>query len=421
MNLFLPLIVVWAASQSQAQELSSATLQGAVELARARNPNILAARKMWEMARAKVASESSWPAPEIGIENMGVPRSNLDIGSAAEKRYSVAQTVPFPGKLSLRGKAAAHEARREEEVFRAVERDVVSRVKQAYYALLLAQRTVGVYDEAADILRRIAGIAESKYAVGKTSQAGVLQAQVELAKTQNGAITARQRRDTARARLNTFLARAPDEAFEASEEPRIQALPAAAEVESRALAGRPELHEAGHHVDHMRAELAARRADYLPDFMLQYAWRTRDGMRPDAIAMVKMSLPFLWFRRQRSLVRATSAEKEHADAALESARLETVFEVRESLLALDAARRQVELYRTTIIPQSEQSLHVAESGYRADRVGFLDLLEAERGLLEARLDHYKAVSDYGSRLAQLERVVGTELASTSGGSDEHHH
>ena len=420
MTVFLPLIIAWAAS-AQAQESSSATLQSVVELARERNPDIVAARKMWESASAKVTSESAYPAPEVGVEYWGFSRSGLNVGSAEEKWYDVAQTVPFPGKLTLRGKSAAHAARREEEVYRAAERDVVSQVKQAYYELLLAQKSIKVYEETADILRRLVGIAESKYAVGKASQPSVLRAQVELSKTQNGTITATQLRETARAKLNALLARPPETPFEATEEPRIEPTPETPALETAALANRPEVHAAGHHVEHMRAELSSKRADYLPDFMLQYTWRTRAGMPNDAVAVVKMTLPFLWFRGQRSIIKSTIAEKAHADAALEAARLKTAFEVRETATALDAARRMVELYRTTILPQSEQALRVAESGYRADRLGFLDLLDAERVLVDSKLEYYKAVSDYGSRLAQLERVVGTELASAGGESHEHHH
>lgn len=420
MSIILPFILAWTVTTVQAQETSSATLQAAVELARARNPDIVAARKMWESARAKVGAEGAWPAPEVGVEYWGFARSSLNAGSADEKWYDVSQTVPFPGKLSLRGRSAAHRARREEQVYRAAELDVVSQVKQAYFDLLLAQRMAAVYDETAEILKRIAGIAQSKYAVGKTSQPSVLRAQVELSKTQNGTITSRRKVDTARAKLNALLARAPDTPFEATEEPRVEPLPEPAELEAAALANRPELHAAGHHVDHMRAELAAMRADYLPDFTFQYTWRTRDGMRPDAVAMAKMSLPFLWFRRQRSLVSSTVAEKDHADAALESVRVHTLYELREQTAALDSARRMVELYRSTILPQSEQSLNVAEAGYRADRVGFLDLLESERALVDSKLEYYEAISDFGSRLAQLERLIGADLGGLHGGSHEHH-
>lgn len=415
-------VLSWLALPGRAQEQpAQSTLAGLVALARERNPDVVAARKSWEMAQAKIASDKAWPEPQVGVEYWGFSRSGLNPGSAGEKWYDVAQTIPFPGKLSLRGRSAAHLARREGEAYRAMERDVIAKVKQAYYALLFAQRESKVFDDTVDILRRFAHIAESKYAVGKATQPSVLKAQVELSKVQNRAITARQELETAQAKLNALLARGPEEPISAAEEPVVASTePAQQQLETLALESQPEVHGAAHHVDHMRAELAAKRADYLPDFMLQYTWRTREGMPSDAVAMVKMTLPFLWFRRQQAIVKSTRLELEHADAMLQSAQIAARYEVKEGLVQVQAARRTVELYKTTILPQTEQSLSVSESGYRADRVGFLDLLDAERAHLDAQLDYFKAVSDYGIRLAQLERVVGAELTAEPRSQDHEH-
>ncbi len=414
-------VLSWLASPGRAQEQPvPSTLPALIEIARERNPDIVAARKSWEMAQAKVGADKSWPAPEIGVEYWGFSRSGLNVGSAGEKWYDVAQTIPFPGKLTLRGKSSAHLARREGEAYRAMEQDVVSKVKQAYYGLLFAQRESRVYDETVEILRRFSHIAESKYAVGKATQPSVLKAQVELSKVQNRAITARQELETARAKLNALLARGPEEAISAGEEPvSASTEPAQQQLETLALERQPEVHGAAHHVEHMRAELAAKRADYLPDFMLQYTWRTRAGMPSDAVAVFKMTLPFLW-RGQQAVVKSTRLELEHANAMLESARISARYEVKEGLVQVQAARRTVELYKTTILPQTEQSLTVSESGYRADRVGFLDLLDAQRTHLDAQLEYFKAVSDLGIRLAMLERVVGAEWTIEQRTEDHEH-
>ncbi len=422
--LFVFAVLSWLALPGRAQEQPApATLAELVETARQRNPDIVAARKSWEMAQAKVDSDKAWPEPQVGVEYWGFSRSGLNPGSASEKWYDVAQTIPFPGKLSLRGRSAAHLARREGEAFRAMERDVIAKVKQAYYDLLFAQREVKVYEETSDILRRFSRIAESKYAVGRATQPSVLKAQVELSKVQNRAITSRQELETAQAKLNALLARGPEEPIVAGEEPVAASTePAQQQLEALALEYQPEVHGAAHHVDHMRAELAAKRADYLPDFMLQYTWRTREGMPSDAVAMIKMTLPFLWFRRQQAIVKSTRLELEHADAMLESAQIAARYEVKEALVKVQTARRSVELYKTTILPQTEQALTVSESGYRADRIGFLDLLDAERAHLDARLEYDRAIADYGIKIAQLERVVGTELTAEPRTRDnEHHH
>ena len=421
--MIFPLVVLsWLVVPGRAQEQPApSTLPGLIAIARLRNPDVVAARKNWEMAQAKVGADKAWPAPEVGVEYWGFSRSGLNPGVADEKWYDVSQTIPFPGKLALRGRSSAHVARREGEVYRATEQDVVAKVKQAYYGLLFAQREANVYEETVEILRRFARIAESKYAVGKATQPSVLKAQVELSKVSNRAITSRRELETAQAKLNALLARGPGEPISAAAEPEAAASePSQESLEALALERRPEVHGAAHHVEHMRAELSAKRADYLPDFMVQYTWRTRVGMPSDAVGVVKMTLPFLWFRGQQAIVKSTRLELEHADAMLESARIAARYEVKDGLISVEAARREVELYKTTILPQTEQSLSVSEAGYRADRLGFLDLLDAERTHLDAQLEYFKAVSDYGSRLAMLERVVGAELTAAPG-SENHEH
>ncbi len=49
------------------------------------------------------------------------------------------------------------------------------------------------------------------------------------------------------------------------------------------------------------------------------------------------------------------------------------------------------------------------AGYRTDRTDFLDLIEADRALLTYQLEFVRALVDWEQLLAELERVVGTEV------------
>ena len=65
-------------------------------------------------------------------------------------------------------------------------------------------------------------------------------------------------------------------------------------------------------------------------------------------------------------------------------------------------------YRTTVIPQAEAALRSAESAYQSDRAGFLDLLDAGRSLITARLAAARHEADLERALAALSRAVGRE-------------
>ncbi len=410
---------IWLAGSPQARAQAPAqapkSLADILALARERNPDLQAARKSWEATRERAEASTTWPDPEVGVQFMGVHQSTLNLKSANERSIDISQTIPFPGKLSLRGKAAAQEARREEENYHGTGLEVLAQVKAAYYALLLADRAVAIARQNADILRQFAGTAERKYGTGKVSQSDVLRAQVELSRQLNEVLTAGQARETAQARLNALLDRSPEEPLAALEEPVPAPLAYSyADLEQMALERRPEVLAVRHEVERRDAELDAAKADYLPDFTLQYSWRSFENGPSDSIAMAKMTLPFAWFWRRQALVGSARAQHESAQAMLRSASAVTRYEVKELLVNVQTSLRLVELYRTTVIPQAEASLRVAEAGYRTDKVDFLKLLDSDRALIDFRLDYYKYLSKYGSDLARLERIVGTDLSQNPG-------
>ncbi len=87
----------------------------------------------------------------------------------------------------------------------------------------------------------------------------------------------------------------------------------------------------------------------------------------------------------------------------------TLFSVKDYHFRMQTAERLVKLYSNSIIPQAEQSLRAAEIGYQAGQVDFLNLIDSQRVLLDFNLANYRAISDFGINVAELERVVGLEL------------
>ena len=73
------------------------------------------------------------------------------------------------------------------------------------------------------------------------------------------------------------------------------------------------------------------------------------------------------------------------------------------------AARKVELYRTTLIPKGRQSLDALRAAYEAGESRFLDLIDAERLLLEFELSKIRGGADVLIQEAELERIVGGPL------------
>jgi len=380
-------------------------LSDVLEEARNNNQEILAAKKRWEAEKAKIWAVKTWEDPELGVEFWGTN----------ETWYDVSQKVPFPGKKLLKGKAQQHEAGEVEELYKAKEKEILQKVKSAYYSYFLAIRQIEIFEESVSLLKRFSKVAENKYSVNRTGQLDVLKAQVEYFKSLNALVTLRQEKETVEAELNALLNRRPDSSLGKPVEPGLAPFDISYDdLVKIAQANRPEVRSARHHVEQTKADLRVAWSEFLPDTYFQYSRRTFDNdEKDDNIFIVKFNVP-AWIWGKGSAVKSARKTKEEAQAMLQSVETMTYSDVKSMLVKTQTARRLMELYKTSVIPQAETSLKVSTAGYEAGNIGFLDLLDSERTWLEFQMEYYQYLAQYWTYLAALERVVGEDLVPFEG-------
>ena len=74
------------------------------------------------------------------------------------------------------------------------------------------------------------------------------------------------------------------------------------------------------------------------------------------------------------------------------------------------AERLLRLYDEGIIRQASFSLESAVANYEVGKVDFLTLMTSWRRVLDYEVTYYEQFADYQKALAQLEPLVGIELA-----------
>jgi outer membrane protein TolC len=75
--------------------------------------------------------------------------------------------------------------------------------------------------------------------------------------------------------------------------------------------------------------------------------------------------------------------------------------------------RKLRLYRDVLVPRTEELVGASEAAYMAGTVDFLSLIDAQQTLLQYQLQRERADADHRQRLAELEALAGTELASVA--------
>jgi outer membrane protein TolC len=377
----------------------------------ARNPELVAARKQREAATNRITQARSLDDPILSIQLWNVPQP-FKATQADNTIFGLSQNLPFPGKLGLKGEVASRSADMTEQAVHAKERELVARLKQAYYDLFLMQKTIQIHHEQVELLRQFFEIANTKFRAGKGSQADVLKAQVELSLLQQQLPVLEQRRKTAGAMLNTLLDRDPSLPLGlAQEPPQLPIDQPLDDLHRLALNDRPELKAAELDVQRSEQSHALAQRQYYPDFNVAFQrfqnYQANDGFG----AYVAMSIPFAFWTKPKydAGVQEAAAAVSVAQAQQHTLENLTRFQVDDLLAKLRATDQVATLYRTTILPQAEQSLESARVGYRVGKGSFLDLIDAQRTWRGFQQEYFKAIVDRQHRLTELEQVVGITL------------
>ena len=410
------LVMFFSSGLSWAQDTDSVprdrlVLPELIQEVLARNPELVAARKQWEAATHRITPARSLDDPILSVQLWNFPQT-FNVTKSDNSIFGLSQNLPFPGKLALKGDVASRSAEMTEQAVRAKERELVARFKQTYYDLFLVQKEVQIHHEQIDLLKQFFEIANAKFRAGKGSQVDVLKAQVELSLLFQHLPVLEQRRETAEAMLNTLLDRAPTSPLGIAQEPSQLPLEMPLDDLHRlALDDRPELKAAELDVRRSEQSHALAQRQYYPDFNVAFQrfqnFQANDGFG----AYVAMSIPFAFWTKPKYDAGVQEAAAAVAVAQAQQHTLEnlTRFQINDLLAKLRATDQVATLYRTTILPQAEQSLEAARVGYRAGKAGFLDLIDTQRAWRGFQLEYFMALVDRQHRLAELEQVVGITL------------
>jgi len=409
--LFMFLLALPLYGQEQRQESLEALINEALK----DNPQLRAARNRTEAAKTKINQSTSWESPQLGVEFYQVPIQSFPnpLKNNMEMDYSLQQMIPFPGKLSAMGSAAENNAEMVNQNYKALELKIIRDLKSAYYDLYLVQHKIQINIENQDLMRSFVDIARKQYEVGMGKQVDILRAQTELSTLTNNGINLLKEKQVVEAMVNTILSRPVNAQLGPVQEiekdvPRWTF----EQLQPLSLNTRPELKSMNFNVDMNKAELSLSKREYFPDVMARVMYKDMAMTSNDYWSvMVGISIPLApWSSgKYTSKVEENEVNVRRAEEDVTYMKNMTSFEVQDALVKIQTNKNLVDLYRNTVIPQSEQTLQSTISAYQTGKTEFLMMIDAYRMVLMSKLDYYMSVMNYMSSQAALEQAVGLDI------------
>ena len=173
-------VYCFAAAQVQAEDLD---LRRLIDEALRNSPDLHASGYRTSAAEYRIPQAKTLPDPMItfGYQNEGFTKFTYGNPNNANTQgiVSVAQSFPFPGKLALRGEAAAKESESMGADYEALRLKIIARVKEVYFDLYNTYKSIDLINERTDLFTQVENAALARYSTGKGSQQEVLMAQTE--------------------------------------------------------------------------------------------------------------------------------------------------------------------------------------------------------------------------------------------------
>ncbi|WP_408980741.1 MULTISPECIES: TolC family protein [Pseudomonas] len=395
----IALLSLLLAAIGSAQANAGLSLPEALAAAFAHNPELAAAGREVGVAEGERHQAGLLPNPELSWEAEDTRRDT--------RTTTVTLSQPFElgGKRGARvavatiGQAIAQlELERQRNGLRA---DVV----QAFHTALRAQTALELAQQSQALTERGLRVVQGRVTAGQASPVEATRAQVQLAQAQSEVGRAASQRSVAYQAL-ARLTGSPLATFDHLQAAKLS--PGAAPTAEALLDKVEQTAEwrlAAAQVERGEASLGSEKAQRIPDLTVslgsQYSREDRERVN-----VVGLSMPLPLFDRNQGNVLVAARRADQARDLRNAVELRLRSETRSALSQWATAMQEVQAYDRTILPSAQQAVDTATRGFEMGKFAFLDVLDAQRTLIEARGLYLAALAAATDARAQLERVYG---------------
>jgi cobalt-zinc-cadmium efflux system outer membrane protein len=380
------------------------------------NAGLRGAFEEWKAALEQVPQAKALPDPRFTYGYF-IEEVETRVGPQRQ-RFSIQQVFPWFGKIKARTDAAAAGANAAQSRYEAKKLQLFFDVKEAFYEYVYLAGASRIAKENLELMQHFEEVARTKHLTATATHPDALRAQIEVAKLQNDLIALEQSRNPIVARLNAVLdrpseARLPWPREEPNEPVDVERDTLIADLKRH----NPELQSMDFDIERLSREVDVAKRNFYPDIGVGLDWvdtgeakspGVRDSGKDAVILMLSMNLP-LWrgsYRAGESQARAMARRAQHQRKETENS---LAARAQQALYELDNSDREVRLYGDVLVPRAQELIGASEAAYMAGTMDFLNLLDAQRTLLQFRLKHRRAWADRQERLAELEMLVGAGL------------
>ncbi len=390
------------------EETRTFDLDRIIDLALERNPMIEGAQSVIQQNEGSQIQAGAYPNPTIVAQTADAtiqdPRNGDRI---TERGVMVNQTVEWPGMRAARQHAADAGLAGATVGLEEAKLNLIAEVKQAFYELLLAERTVDLLQQNLEIVQEVARIVRARVRSGEGPQFEAVKADVEVLKAKQEMTKAKNAVRVKLVGLDTLTAGALGPRYKVQGDFRsLRDRLDPEQMAARDLSQHPLLKRQGKLVEQAELTVTKERQGRVPNVTL-FGGYAREIGREAVMAGVSLPTP-LWYRQQGHIATALGTQRKE-EAELIRAKNDLARAINQHAREAETAQEQILVYEEGLLKEAQEALRIAQLSFRQGASSLLDVLDAQRVQRQIAVDYNQARFELSLALTRFERAVGGPL------------
>lgn len=381
--------------------MSTGDLAGFEATAMASHPAIIqqralvqSARGQWVQAGLPINPTAQYQSDEIGNdETSGIHSLQFN------------QTWITANKLGLAQRVAVANLRKAEAQLRRTELKVLTSVRIAYIAALVAQERVDQTRQLVDLADKSVASVEAMLQAAEVSKIALLQSQTAADQAsiafENSLANQQASIRHLKASIGVDVVIADRLAGDAlSMLPEMPWESMLAEL----VASSPEMSSAGSELERAQRALQLACAQSTPNVTTQVGVGY-DASTDDTFAVLGLSVPLPIRNRNQGNIASARADINAAGAAISKTEADLASRLASATGRYSTARHRVEVMRDAILPRAEETMELSRKAFEVGESSFLELLTSQQTLSQTRLNLLDAIEQARTAAAEIDGLL----------------
>jgi len=389
-----------ALSSGTIEPTGSVTLTDVLNLALSANPELAVALREREAIDGIRVQAATRLNPSISTSVQDTRRENrqiylqlnqeIELGNKREARIDAADAIYKKANAELDSKKA----------------EIHANVVNAFYELLAAQERLKLSQSSLEVANQALDASAKRVKAGKSSPVEETKSKIAQSSAKIELGQAGSQLNSARKRLSALW----DSSNPVYENAKgdVENIPAIASLNdlSISLENAPAITIAKLEINARDGITKVERSKATPNITLSAGVVNNQELGGINQALLGLSVPIPVFDRNQGNLQEAVSRQYKAQDELVALKAQLEANLAFQYERLNAARQTSESIRSEILPGSQSAFDAATKGFQAGKFNFLDVLDAQRTLFQAKSQYIQSLIDAHQAIAEIERILG---------------